>query len=361
LNSRYNIEEAFMAVWIVRAGKYGEQEATALKEGLVTIAWNDLKNQSDIVRRAKNDEDKARQELRKLYEQARPGISKDSISVGSGQVWAFIHRIQIGDLVVLPRKATHAIAIGKVTGDYEYTTKYGPDVRHIHRVKWLRTDIPRSVIGEDLLNTLGTLLTVSQATKHEAEKRFAEMAKTGSDPHLGKASGGESVKPDEPEDYDLEEISTNKILKRINARFKDHDFARLIEAILQAQGYTTFRSPPGPDGGVDILAGKGALGFDAPRLCVQVKSQDSPVESSVLNELLGVMASKQISEGLLVAWGGFRSSFDKLERDNYFKVRLWGADDVMDALFEIYDRLPEDIRADLPLKRIWTIVPDEET
>lgn len=349
-----------MAVWIVRAGKYGEQEATALKEGLVTIAWNGLKNLSDVVHRATDDEDKARQGLRKLYEQARPGISKDSISVGSGQVWAFIRRIQTGDLVVLPRKATHTIAIGKVTGGYEYTTKYGSDVRHIHRVKWLRTDIPRSLIGEDLLNTLGTLLTVSQATKHEAEKRFAEMAKTGSDPHLSKASGGESVKADEPEDYNLEEISMNRILKCINARFKGHDFARLVEAILQAEGYTTFRSPPGPDGGVDILAGQGVLGLGDPKLCVQVKSQDSPLESSVFNELLGVMASKQVSQGLLVAWGGFKSSFEKLKRDNYFKVRLWGADEVIAALFDTYDKLPEDIRADLPLKRIWTIVPDEE-
>jgi len=351
-----------VAVWIVRAGKYGEQEATALKEGLVTVAWNDLGDLGDIAHRATIDEDKARQGLKKLYEQARPGISKDSVSVGSGQVWAFIHRIQKGDLVVLPRKATHAIAIGKVTGDYEYTSQYESDVRHIRRVQWLRTDIPRSLIGEDLLNTLGTLLTVSQATKHEAEKRFAEMAKTGSDPHLGKSiSVGEVVKSDDPEDYDLEEISMNKILKCINARFKNHDFARLIEAILQAEGYTTFRSPPGPDGGVDILAGQGPLGFDDPRLCVQVKSQDSPVESSVFNELLGIMASKQVSQGLLVAWGGFRSSFDKLNRDNYFKVRLWGADEVMVALFETYDRLPEDIRADLPLKRIWTIVPDEDT
>jgi restriction system protein len=248
-----------------------------------------------------------------------------------------------------------------VTGDYEYTSQYGTDVRHIHHVQWLRTDTPRSLVGEDLLNTLGTMLTVSQATKHDAEKRFAEIAKTGLDPHLkAPLPTGDLVKTDEPEDYDLEEISMNRILKRINARFKSHDFARLIEAILQAQGYATFRSPPGPDGGVDILAGQGALGFDAPRLCVQVKSQDSPVESSVFNELLGVMASKQASEGLLVAWGGFKSSLDKLERDNYFKVRLWGADEVIAALFASYDRLPEDIRADLPLKRTWILVPDED-
>ena len=48
-------------------------------------------------------------------------------------------------------------------------------------------------------------------------------------------------------------------------------------------------SPPGADGGVDILAGKGPLGFDPPRLVVQVKSQDAPVDVGVLRELQGVM------------------------------------------------------------------------
>ncbi|MHB9036592.1 MAG: hypothetical protein ACYC64_07985 [Armatimonadota bacterium] len=30
-------------------------------------------------------------------------------------------------------------------------------------------------------------------------------------------------------------------------------------------------SPPGSDGGADILAGGGAMGFNPPRLCIQVK------------------------------------------------------------------------------------------
>ena len=49
-------------------------------------------------------------------------------------------------------------------------------------------------------------------------------------------------------------------------------------------GYTELRlvptklSPPGPDGGIDIFAGRGPFGLDAPRLCVQVKSQNSPAD-----------------------------------------------------------------------------------
>jgi len=31
----------------------------------------------------------------------------------------------------------------------------------------------------------------------------------------------------------------------------------------------------------------------------------------------------------------------------------------VDVLLENYERLPEDLKAELPLKRIWTLVPEE--
>jgi restriction system protein len=32
----------------------------------------------------------------------------------------------------------------------------------------------------------------------------------------------------------------------------------------------------------------------------------------------------------------------------------------MDALFDVYDRLPAELRAELPLRRTWMLVPEEE-
>ena len=46
-------------------------------------------------------------------------------------------------------------------------------------------------------------------------------------------------------------------IRRIHARFKGHELPSLVEAILQAGGKTTYRSPAGADGGADILAGGG--------------------------------------------------------------------------------------------------------
>ena len=70
----------------------------------------------------------------------------------------------------------------------------------------------------------------------------------------------------------LEEEANNRIRDYIGGRFHGHEFTRLVAAVLQAQGYAVEVAPPGPDGGVDIVAGSGSMGFDPPRICVQVKS-----------------------------------------------------------------------------------------
>jgi len=64
-------------------------------------------------------------------------------------------------------------------------------------------------------------------------------------------------------------------------------------------------------------------------------------------------------QGLLVSWGGFKSSIDHEVPRNFFKVRFWDQRTLLDQLFEHFDRLDEEIRAEIPLKRIWTVVPDE--
>src|SRR5690606_7982291 len=77
---------------------------------------------------------------------------------------------------------------------------------------------------------------------------------------------------------DLEQEGLDRIATMIQAQFAGHGLIRLVEGILKAQGYTTYRSPEGADGGADILAGMGPLGFGTPQLCVEVKSQDTPVD-----------------------------------------------------------------------------------
>jgi restriction system protein len=148
-----------------------------------------------------------------------------------------------------------------------------------------------------------------------------------------------------PETVDLERLARDQIAKLIIAKFKGHGMARLVEAILRAQGYVTWLSPEGPDKGVDILAAPGPLGFAGPRICVQVKSGDGPTDHPTLSQLIGTMQNVQADQGLLVSWGGFKSSIEKETSRHFFRVRLWDQDVLTEQVLAHYAKLDPEVRA----------------
>ncbi len=124
-----------MAVWLVRAGRRGERQNWAIENGRAAIGWDDLGDLSQL-----QTKDAMLDRLREAYPDGQPGKWRNF----RGQLWAFVKRIEVGDLVVLPLKGEDAIAIGKVTGDYEYKPDNPPIAKHTRPVDWIQTDIPRS-------------------------------------------------------------------------------------------------------------------------------------------------------------------------------------------------------------------------
>ena len=305
------------------------------------IGWNELPDLSNV---------KSKKELAELYNRFHPTATRAQAATGIGQAWRFVHEIQKGDLVALPLRTQSAIAIGEVEGEYEYQ-KLADNIMHIRHVKWLKT-IPRSDFDQDILYSLGALMTVCQIKRNEAENRVKKLLQEG----VITVEGGTEIGEEE---IDIEEYAEDQIVKLIGAKFRGHDLARLVDAILHAQGYVTKKSPPGPDGGVDVLAAAGALGFDKPRVCVQVKSSSSPVDVKILRELQGVMSKVRAEQGLLVAWGGFTNQCIREARDAFFSIRLWDQGDLLEAIFKYYERFDDELKAELPLKRIWGLVVEE--
>ncbi|MEX1254485.1 MAG: restriction endonuclease [Dehalococcoidia bacterium] len=342
-----------MAVWLVRAGGLGESEDIALDNNVVVIGWPELGDLSRI---------QTREELDGLCRETFPDANRSKIANWVGQLWAFRERIEPGDLAVLPLKRRAAIAIGRVTGTYQYRPDLAQDARNTRSVEWLVKDLPRNSLEQDILYSLGAFMTVCKISRNNAEERIKAVLEGRPPPRAASSEGeageeGPRIDGEPPEDID--QFARDQILTFIGRRFRGHALATLVTAVLQAQGYKTEMSPPGADGGVDITAGRGPMGFDTPRLCVQVKSSDSPVDVRVLRELQGVMKNFGAEQGLLVAWGGFKDSVAKEARQRFFELRLWDSGDLVRALLEFYDQLPEDLQADLPLKKIWILVPEE--
>lgn len=326
---------------MVRAGRRGAQESVATDQNVITINWNELPDLSSL---------KTRDELEELYRETYPESEKMKKANHVGQIWRFFHNIQIGDLVALPLSTQSAIIFGSVKSEYKFE-RLAEDVKHIREVAWIKT-IPRTAIDQDLLYSFGAIMTVCEIKRNDAEKRIKAILWKGKPVPPIESNGQESV--------NIAEYAKDQITEYITRKFKGHGLSHLINAILTVQGYTTAESPPGPDGGVDILASAGPLGFDRPRICVQVKSTSSSTDVKVLRELGGVITKVKADQGLLVSWSGFTSSAIKEARDAFFTTRLWDAGDVLEAIFKHYNKFDDELKAELPLKRIWTLVPEEE-
>lgn len=342
-----------MAIWMVRAGKHGEHEQKFLDESRLYLTWNGL--DTDL---SKLD---SQQDLRSVLEDLYPNATESRISNFSGQIWSFGRRIQKGDWCITPSKFKRAIHICKVDGDYHFEQNAEDPYYHFYPVKWLEVDIPRSNFDADILLSLGAAMSICQIKRNDAENRIKAMQanawkSVGIKKHIvtkPDTDGDESV--DVEAGVDLELAARDQIAQLIISQFKGHALASLIDSILRAQGYTTYVSPPGPDKGIDILAATGPLGFGQPRICVQVKSSQTPLDRPTLDQLIGTMQNVGAEQGLLVSWGGFKRSIDKETASQFFRVRLWDQDDIINQLLTHYDEISEELRAELPLKRIWIV------
>jgi restriction system protein len=360
--ARHTLWEEGMTLWVVRSGKYGQREQEAIQNNIAVIGWDNLPDLSLA---------KSREDLYSALEETFPDEKPKTLLNWESQLWPFGNMMETNDIVVMPLKTRAAIELGRVEGPYTFR-EASTGGRHTRPVKWLR-EVPRSAFGQDLLYSFGSAMTICRVQRNNAEFRVTEVLDGKSDPVLSNrslapgSSRSESksinelvaTADDSAINRDLAQAAADAISLKINARFKGHQLSALIGAVLEAQGYKIVLSPPGADGGVDIVAGKGSLGFDPPRLVVQVKSQDTPVDVGVLRELQGVMRQFSAQQGLLVAWGGVTKALSKEAQRLFFEIRIWDAGEVVKELQQNYEHLADEFQADLPLKRIWVLADQE--
>lgn len=340
-----------MAIWLFRAGKSGQYEAKFLSENKIFLTWDEL----NIDLSKFNSKQDLLSYLLEFYSDNK----RNTIRNWLGQIWPISKELKKGDWIVLPSKLKSAIHIGEIVGDYKYDQNAENPFFHSRSVKWFATDIPRSNFDQDLLYSFGAFMTVCRINRNNAEERIRLMSKNNwhsSDSIKMRGINKVEVSEEDIEsESDLELLANDQIAKYIIRKFKGHGMAVLIDSILKAKGYITFRSPEGADKGVDILAAPEPMGFGIPRLCVQVKSSDSPIDRATLDQLIGVMHNFSADQGLLVSWGGFKSSIDKEIPKQFFKVRIWGQKEIIQELVSNYDALDDEIKAEIPLKRIWSL------
>lgn len=343
-----------MTAWVIRAGKHGEREQWCLDNGAAGGGWDEVGDLSNCA---------SRDDVKALTDVALPGATAGLRANNAGQLWGLLN-VQPGDLIVLPRKTTKSLALGLCRKGYEYR----PDapLKHVVSVDWQRDDVPRSAIKGDVLYTLGAVMTIFRASRNNAESRLRTVLDGGTDPgSLGvdsaAKSGPASSSDDETADVvdpiappTLETIR-DRVRTFVSENFKGHALSELVAEVLRVRGFVCEVSAPGPDQGVDILAGSGPLGLDSPTLIVEVKSEEGQIKAPVVRGLQGAMLSNRADQGLLVAWGGITKDAKREIRTDRLTMRVWDADNLLDQLFDVYDRLPQETRRLVPLKQAWVL------
>jgi restriction system protein len=223
-----------MALWLVRGGSEGEHEARFLAENRVYATWWEVN-----IDLSKLDWDGLLSALQGIYADA----PKARLTNWGSQLYPFAHDMRSGDWIVMPRKNKPLIAFAEIAGDYQYNPKAEEPCFHYRQVKWLKTDVPRETFDQDLLYSFGAFMTICRLQRNDAEARVRSIAAAGWKPThepirlVGDAKSATDATPSHA--VDIEEIARDSISKRIIARFKGHGMARLVEAILNAQGYDT--------------------------------------------------------------------------------------------------------------------------
>lgn len=136
-----------------------------------------------------------------------------------------------------------------------------------------------------------------------------------------------------------------------------YDFQQLVAALLRAMGYhVSWVSPPGKDGGIDIVAWSDPLGTRPPRIKVQVKRWGQNVSVEGLRSFMALLGDDDV--GLFVTTSGFtKDAADEARTQAKRKVTLVDLERLFDLWVEFYPRLDEGARKLLPLRPIQFLAP----
>ena len=214
-----------------------------------------------------------------------------------------------GDMVIVHGPVLFsAKCTGKVVSDATGT----PCLSFEDPVDHLNTALP-----EDIKNSLKAHITLSRSQAPDVFTRLSLIRDVGED--LGASALSEA--------------------QRLGSLMEAHQLAHLVADLLQTDGYRCRVSPPGPDGGVDIYAGKGLLGL-GDSLLVQVKSGKQVVSGPQVHQILGKLLECGSSATLIVSWSGFTAESQAIIRKNPFRTVAWDYNDILCHL----EASPQDVK-----------------
>jgi len=325
-------EERF---WVVRVPK-GQKVIEAVKrQGVVAVGFSITQSLGNV---------KDRESMKDLYRSVCPDARERRVNAAIGQLHRIVHVIKEGDWILTPDRDRRIVLFGRARGSYEFHPNAIDEEHHyphVRRVKWMG-EFSRDDMSTALRNTMGGLATVFDLGKHARELL-----------RLMQQSKGTGGKDDTEDGIDLLEdtrAKADELIADLIARIDPYDLQDLVAGLLHAMGYRTRVSERGPDQGVDVVAHPDALGFESPKIKVQVKHRQSSAGGPDIRNLVGTLAEGE--KGLFVSTGGFTTEALNEARRNP-RLTLINAQELVELLIEYYEQLDSDYKALIPLRKVW--------
>tara|TARA_R110000744_G_scaffold365778_2_gene474670 strand:+ start:590 stop:1138 length:549 start_codon:yes stop_codon:yes gene_type:complete len=178
------------------------------------------------------------------------------------------------------------------------------------------------------------------------------MAPPPANSTTGEIHGEEkSESSDIPElEQDIHEQARELVKDKI-IRLNDEEMEELVAGLLRAMGYKTRVSPKGWDRGRDIVASPDGLGFESPRIVVEVKHRKGKIATDGIRSLSGAL--HHADKGLFVSTGGFtKDARYEADRANP-PITTLEIDELVEMLTEYYESTDAITKSLIPLRAIY--------
>lgn len=332
-----------MATWLVKAGYQGMIADKFRDQKKMAIGWNSL---GDFPIGGSWEEFRAEVKKRLPAE-----YSENKVGSAAGQLWSFARSMQIGDFVITPVKSSREVLVGQVKGDYKYDPAFDTGHPRTRAVQWF-SSVPWDTIPSDLRNSFTIWQTIAQPTADFAPLIQAAQSPQKASEILENVDESKSAEIATPETENLSERAEEAV-RQILKKMGHDDFQRVVGAVFRAAGFTELFNSAGigADGGIDIILSKNPLGAGE-RIIVQVKHTGDPVNQPDLQQLLGTLKPNEF--GMMVSLNGVKSNGQRFWRENRDRLlRPMDASDLIQMLQENYEKLLDEDKALLPLKRVF--------
>lgn len=190
------------------------------------------------------------------------------------------------------------------------------------------------------------VMNIANAAYHEWRRLNPKEEKTEEEPN------DETAEKDNGMNLDLLESDAREGIRQYIVSKSPYEFQDLVAALLRAMKYyTPFVAPKGKDGGIDIIAYLDPLGAQTPRIKVQVKHKpETAIGASEVRALSGVLKAGDIA--LFVTSGSYSADARNAASGSDKFIRLIDGDEFIEMWQEYYDKMSDEDKNMLPLKRI---------